>query len=203
MTQVVAIGDVHGCYDLLVEAVKPHLNTNVELIFTGDLFDRSPQPDGDAKVLTKVRAMQNTPLLYGLYGVTVLRGNHEQLLIDAINDPEKRDIWEYNGGNPDFLGFAKANLDWLESLPYYAVRGKYLFVHAGVRPQIPLYAQDSQDLLWIRAPFISDTDHELPYTIVHGHTPVHGGEPEVHPHRINIDTGAFFSGVLTAYPITV
>ena len=73
--------------------------------------------------------------------------------------------------------------------------GDYLFVHAGVRPGVPLGAQTEEDLIWIRGPFL---EHADPFgkIVVHGHTP--GPEPVTRPNRIGIDTGAFFTGRLTA-----
>ena len=69
-----------------------------------------------------------------------------------------------------------------------------LFVHAGVRPGVPLDAQDPDDLVWIREPFLS-SDADFGKVVVHGHTPAEA--PEVRPNRINVDTGAFFTGRLT------
>ena len=80
------------------------------------------------------------------------------------------------------------------------MRGEYLFVHAGVRPGVPLQQQQSDDLLWIRGPFLNDP-HGLPYTVVHGHTFRSDYRITRLPHRIGIDTGAFKSGTLTALPL--
>ena len=73
--------------------------------------------------------------------------------------------------------------------------GDYLFVHAGLRPGVPLSAQGESDLIWIRGPFL-DHAGSFDQIVVHGHTP--GDEPVVRPNRIGIDTGAFFTGRLTA-----
>jgi serine/threonine protein phosphatase 1 len=81
---VVAIGDVHGCADLLEQTLAPHLGSGAELIFLGDLIDRSPERDGDSRVVERVRQLQEQPDAHGLAGVTVLRGNHEQMLLDAL-----------------------------------------------------------------------------------------------------------------------
>ena len=76
--------------------------------------------------------------------------------------------------------------------------GDYIFVHAGLRPGVPLAEQDPHDLLWIREPFL---DHEgfFPGFVVHGHTPAL--QPEIRPNRICIDTGSFFTGRITAMAI--
>lgn len=200
---VVAIGDVHGCASLLRHTLKPHLGTGAELIFLGDLVDRSPEPDGDRQVLELVRELQANPQANGLAGVTVLRGNHEQMLLDALAEEqpgEATELWEWNGGEPELLPVAREHHSWLDALPYSAIRGNYLFVHAGVRPGVPLEQQQPDDLLWIRAPFLKK-NHGLPYTAVHGHTFRKDYRITRLPHRIGIDTGAFQSGKLTALPL--
>ena len=72
--------------------------------------------------------------------------------------------------------------------------GDFFFVHAGVRPGVPLTKQSEEDLLWIRQDFLL-YEEDFSKIIVHGHTPVM--EPEVRPNRINIDTGAYATGQLT------
>jgi serine/threonine protein phosphatase 1 len=200
---VVAIGDVHGCATLLRETLQPHLGSGAELIFLGDLVDRSPEPDGDQQVLELVLELQAKPQAHGLAAVTVLRGNHEQMLLDALAEDEPREateLWEWNGGEPDVLPWAREHQTWLEALPHTAIRGRHLFVHAGVRPGVPLHQQRQDDLLWIRGPFLKRR-HGLPYTVVHGHTFRQDYRITRLPHRIGIDTGAFRSGKLTALPL--
>lgn len=202
---VVAIGDVHGCATLLREAVWPHLGSDAELIFLGDLIDRSPEPDGDQEVIELVRELQAHPEAYGLAGVTVLRGNHEQMLLDAMAEDEPdadTDLWEWNGGDTDLLPFYRKHRAWFEALPHTTIRGNYLFVHAGVRPGVPLEQQKDNDLLWIRQPFLN-RPHGLPYIVVHGHTFNSDYCITRLPHRIGIDSGAFKSGQLTALPLLI
>ena len=73
-----------------------------------------------------------------------------------------------------------------------------MFVHAGVRPDVAIDAQDPRDLLWIREEFLGSTQHHGKF-IVHGHTPV--PHPDFHDNRINIDTGAWRTGILTCIAI--
>jgi len=198
---VVAIGDVHGCASLLDEVLEQHLGSGADLIFLGDLIDRSPQADGDRKVLERVMELHAHPEKYGLSKVTVLRGNHEQMLLDALEEEkpgQATDLWEWNGGNPELLPYAKQQLSWLNRLRHIAIRGQYLFVHAGVRPGVPIDRQKFMDLLWIRQPFLNKGSHGLPYVVVHGHTFRQDFRVTRLPHRIGIDTGAFISGKLTA-----
>jgi serine/threonine protein phosphatase 1 len=205
MAPVVAIGDVHGCASLLNTAIQPYLGSGAELILLGDLIDRAPEADGNRRVIELVRELQDNPAAHGLAGVTVLRGNHEQMLLDALAEDtpgEATELWEWNGGDPDFLPLAREHQDWLRSLPLMAVRGDYLFVHAGVRPGLDLEDQQPDDLLWIRRPFLQKP-HDLPYTVVHGHTFRSDYSVTRLPHRIGIDTGAYLSGTLTALPLPV
>lgn len=135
--------------------------------------------------------------------MTVLRGNHEQMLLNAMAEDEPdvdTDLWEWNGGDTDLLHFYRKHRAWFASLPRKAIRGHYLFVHAGVHPGVPLEQQRDEDLIWIRKPFLN-RPHGLLYIVVHGHT--FGSDYRIArlPHRIGIDTGAFKSGRLTALPL--
>lgn len=202
---VVAIGDVHGCASLLREAIWPHLGSGAELIFLGDLIDRAPEAGGNQQVLELVRELQAHPEAYGLSRVTVLRGNHEQMLLDALEEEsagEATELWQWNGGDTDFLPAAREHQGWFQALPLTAVRGEYLFVHAGVHPGVPLHQQRQDDLLWIRGAFLQ-RHHGLPYTVIHGHTITADYQIDQKPYRINLDTGAFCSGVLSSLRIEI
>jgi serine/threonine protein phosphatase 1 len=72
----------------------------------------------------------------------------------------------------------------------------HLFVHAGLRPRRALAEQEIEDMLWIRDPFLT-SDWDWGKRVVHGHTP-HTSGPTLHPNRVNLDSGAFASGILTA-----
>jgi serine/threonine protein phosphatase 1 len=202
---VVAIGDVHGCAELLERELEKHQGNGAELILLGDLIDRAPQPDGDRLVLERIRALQQHPDSWGLAGVTVLRGNHEQMLLDALAEAipgPATEFWKCNGGDPNLQPFARKHIEWFATLPFTAIRCSYLFVHAGVRPGIPLEEQRDEDLIWIRKPFLS-RPHGLPYTVVHGHTITRNHQIDRRPHRINLDTGAFRSGTLSSITLPI
>lgn len=101
-TDVVAIGDVHGCASLPEQELTPHLDSGAELIFLGDLIDRDPEPGGDRRVLERVWPLQDNPTAFGLAGVTVLMVNHEQMLLEAMDQPapeEGLDPWQWSGGD--------------------------------------------------------------------------------------------------------
>ena len=198
MTHTIVIGDVHGSYNLLLDTVEPYIGSGNELVLLGDLFDRSPESDGDLNVLEFVRDMNEHPDAYGLSAVESLMGNHEALPLDALTGDVE--CWLMNGGNVEFAVHLIENpshIEWIKRRPYSLIRNNYLLVHAGVRPDIPLKEQDPFDLTWIRPdPY---TPHNLPYTIVYGHT-IH--EQVTHyPDRIAIDTGAYHTGNLSTYTI--
>src|SRR5215471_12772537 len=89
------------------------------------------------------------------------------------------------------------HIAWIRTLPLHVDDDKRFFVHAGVRPGVPLVTQSKHDMLWIREPFLSS---ELWHgaLVVHGHTPTTTGAPDVQSNRVNLDTGACFGGPLTA-----
>jgi serine/threonine protein phosphatase 1 len=197
---IVAIGDVHGCITKLQERIQPLIGSQSEVVFLGDLIDRAPEPNGDLRVLQLVHFMEQNPAAFGLSKVTVLTGNHEQLFLEAF-DTLDTELWEYNGGDFELITQAQPFIQWLRERPTHYVVEDFLFVHAGVRPNVPLEKQTFTDLTWIRDPFLDSDSHGLPYTVVHGHTYV--PEPEFHSDRIAIDTGACFGGELTALSITL
>jgi serine/threonine protein phosphatase 1 len=113
--------------------------------------------------------------------------------------------WWGNGGEATLDAYGVGNpsevpadhIHWLQSLPIRFDEHDRFFVHAGVRPVIPLEAQTEHDVLWIREPFFSSSAWHGAL-VVHGHTPTTNGVPEVHPNRVNVDTGACFGRALTA-----
>ena len=197
--KTVCIGDVHGSYSALLQVIKPLIDSGNEVVFLGDLFDRSPEPDGDRKVAELVFEMAKWPELYGLRNVEVLMGNHENLLLDAYltND---YDLWEMNGGDRKFLDWLEGETQlfvWLASRPLYLIRGHHLLVHAGVEPDVSLEDQTPHNLMWYR-PAPGEL-HTLPYLVVHGHT-IHTSVTE-YVDRVCIDTGAFATGKLSTYTL--
>jgi serine/threonine protein phosphatase 1 len=101
----------------------------------------------------------------------------------------------YGVSHPDEL--PRAHLDWMRALRLSYDDGRRFFVHAGVNPGKPLAAQGDVDMLWIREPFLSD-GRDYGRLIVHGHTPLTNGRPDLRNNRLNLDTGAVFGGPLTA-----
>jgi serine/threonine protein phosphatase 1 len=211
------IGDIHGRADLLA-ATQAHIDNDLITrpcaqpieVYLGDLIDRGPD---SASVLGELIKRQTT------HRIIVLSGNHERMLLEALDDDRMLALWLKHGGRETLSSYGLQERDarladmvvddvralvtatiptnhflFIEALPYSYVSGDYFFAHAGIRPKVPLHAQTPSDLLWIREPFLSsNADHGL--IVVHGHTPVL--EPEFLHNRINIDTGAYLTGRLT------
>lgn len=214
--RIYAIGDIHGRADLLAKILET-IDVDVRerpvarpvLVFVGDYIDRGPSSKQVLDLLLECRRSREC---------IFLRGNHETFIFDFLDDPEILDEWRLYGGletllsyglkpsfSPDkrersrlaeelaaaISGEQRAFLDSLQ-LSYQC--GSFVFVHAGLRPGIPIAKQDARDMLWIREEFLS---HEQPFElfVVHGHTPVR--TPDLRTNRLNIDTGAFATGCLT------
>ncbi len=203
---LVAVGDVHGRIDLLFELLDSVRNTGVRLLFLGDLIDRAKKPEDDVAVLSLVHALADNPEADGLTEVMALRGNHEDMLLDALEFRDWSSIsqWAFNGGAVQVIDELEVHKEWLESLPLYHLVDRTLFVHAGVRPHVPLDKQTKSDLVWIRQPFLNSDWLNVDGVdlVVHGHTPNFDGETVRTATRLCLDTGAFDTGVLTAYNYT-
>jgi serine/threonine protein phosphatase 1 len=216
-----AVGDVHGCLDLLdqllEQIVADHESRSPArgvLVMLGDLIDRGP---ASAEVIERIRTLK----LPG-FRVVALSGNHEDVLLRILHgEADQIAGWLTFGGIETLRSYGldakelarlapteaqvriaaavpHAHRAFLETLGDSFRFGDYLFVHAGIRPGIPLAQQSLHDLRWIREPFLSDRrDHGM--TIVHGHTI--SKRVERFGSRIGIDTGAFASGRLTALGI--
>jgi serine/threonine protein phosphatase 1 len=127
------------------------------------------------------------------------------VLAAATEGPATEAWWLENRGGATLASYGvthaselpAAHLQWLAGLAYCDDDGRRYFVHAGVRPGVPLDQQSDEDRIWIREPFLSSNDC-FGRLIVHGHTPVRTGRPDVRPNRINLDTAAVYGGPLTA-----
>lgn len=217
-TRIYAVGDIHGRADLLSEITaridddirrRPIAHT-VE-VYLGDYIDRGPHSRTVIDLLA-VRLVANRAVC--------LRGNHEAVMEGFLQDPAILQYWEPLGGMQTlasygielhdesetaldlqrrFLAaFPRAHELFMQCLRNQFSCGDFLFVHAGIRPDIPIEQQDVNDLIWIRNEFLESTlNHER--FIVHGHTPV--PHPDIRHNRINIDTGAWRTGTLTCIAI--
>jgi serine/threonine protein phosphatase 1 len=219
-TRIYAMGDIHGRADLLQEmltVIDADIARNpadhpIE-VFLGDYIDRGPSSDQTVDLLIERAQSRKT---------VFLKGNHEAFLLEVLRDPRKLEDWRQFGGLQTLMSYGiqpplnpnvaeqnnliqslretmpKSHLKFFESLRPSFTCGDFFFVHAGVRPGIPLREQQENDLLWIRNEFL-DSDENFGKFIVHGHTPVL--KPDIRPNRINIDTGAYATGNLTLLTI--
>jgi serine/threonine protein phosphatase 1 len=214
--RIYAIGDVDGRADLLTDIfaqidsdLKARPIENSVQVFLGDYIDRGPHSRLVIDLLVERQS---------LHHVLFLKGNHEAYVSQFLSEPTILSQWQRLGGldtllsyglkptgqeDPEAqrrmaLAFAEALTDthrlFIERLDLSFTCGDYLFVHAGVRPGIPLQKQSERDLLWIREDFLLH-EEDFGKIVVHGHTPAI--EPEIRPNRINIDTGAYATGRLT------
>jgi serine/threonine protein phosphatase 1 len=215
-----AIGDIHGRADLLETLVKKidedskTATGEVRKIFLGDYVDRGISSRQVIDFLIALRAREKTPSIF-------LMGNHEHVMQELLHNPKNDDLmqdWLRFGGRETLMSYGirpalmtgghsaalmaellaampASHVEFIESLALKAEYGDYFFCHAGVRPGVDLKAQNAQDLIWIRYDFLH---HKEPFgkIIVHGHTICR--QVEMKPNRIDIDTGAYATGCLTA-----
>ena len=216
--RVYAIGDVHGRHDLLSEllaAIERDMARRAAarqvIVFLGDLIDRGP---ASAEVIAMLRAYRRPGV-----GLVFLAGNHEEVLLRILDGEEQLvGDWLRFGGAQciQSYGVDPARLRRMSSASAVEVirsaippadqqflrgfddtfrAGDYLFVHAGIRPGLPMAEQSQLDLRWIREPFLkASADHG--FVVVHGHTI--SEKVEERTNRIGLDTGAYRSGILTA-----
>ena len=214
---VYAIGDVHGRLDLLAEM---HARIAAEImrlrppdwriVHLGDYVDRGPDSKGVLEFLVRQTAVDGR--------IVSLAGNHDIGFLDFLARPDPDGLFALYGGvqtaasygitldRADLRGFPAScralaaavpasHKDFLRGLKFSVTLGDFFFCHAGIRPGVALEAQDPQDLIWIRGDFHRHQELHSK-VVVHGHTPV--AEPEICANRVNVDTGAFASGRLTA-----
>jgi serine/threonine protein phosphatase 1 len=213
-----AIGDVHGRADLLDTlltaiaadaARRPALAKRI--VFLGDYVDRGPRSK-EVIDLVLDAAPRGAELV-------TLMGNHEEMMHRFLRDISVGRSWMLNGGDATLESYgvdaprmlsstaqyrqAQAEFDallperhlrFLQGLAVTHVAGDYLFVHAGLRPGVPIDRQEQDDLIWIREEFLH-SEADFGKVVVHGHSIAR--EPVLRPNRIGIDTGAYASGRLT------
>jgi serine/threonine protein phosphatase 1 len=217
-----AIGDIHGqleklevAHAFIAEDMAQHGSAPV--VHVGDLVDRGPDTQGVIDYLMAGQARGEDWV--------VLKGNHDRMFTGFLAAKDHHDprliatlSWLHPrlGGAATLASYGVANAadrpiaavhaealaavpmahrDWLEALPIIHHTPEVVFVHAGIRPGVPLAAQVEDDLVWIREPFLSDTTDHGPL-IVHGHTVVDA--PTHYGNRVNIDAGAGYGGPVTA-----
>jgi serine/threonine protein phosphatase 1 len=215
--RVYAIGDVHGCrahlaglLDRIGQDSARKGAAEISLVYLGDYIDRGPQSSEVIELVLRVPIWADH--------VVRLKGNHEEMLERFLADPGYGSAWRQFGGLATLASYgvdtraiqlgreyerAARDLErampathhnFVSSLPYAHTIGDYFFCHAGVRPGVALEEQRNSDLCWIRYEFLSSAE-DFGRVVVHGHSPVES--PEVLANRVNVDTGAYATGVLS------
>ncbi len=199
---IYVIGDIHGCLghlQRLLETVEPDLSRDT-LIFVGDYIDRGLNSRGVVDYLVRLKGQHPAGR------IICLKGNHEAMFLDFLAGREP-ELFLFNGGRStlreywgeNWMNLAELRLPpeheifYRELLPYYDTPD-YFFVHAGVRPGLPLTEQSEEDLLWIRGEFIASFE-DFGKKVVFGHTPFRA--PLIMPNKLGIDTGAVYGNFLT------
>ncbi len=219
--RVFAVGDIHGRNDLLedlLDQIRDYAAANPGrqnvLVFLGDYIDRGP--DSKAVVDRLISLGRN-----GMAGwqTVFLRGNHEQSLLNFLEDPMVYQQWRDFGGPATLLSYGvrpprfddedaffaardellarcpASHIEFYNSLVYMHEECDFVFVHAGIRPGVALNRQTERDMLWIRDEFLM-SDMLSDKIVVHGHTPAE--MPVQKPNRLGLDTCAHATGRLTA-----
>lgn len=214
--RVYAVGDIHGRLDLfeaLIAAIEADDAAvgpaNTTVILLGDLVDRGPDSAG---VIARARDWQRRRR------VRILSVNHEEMFLNSFESVDVLRHFLRYGGKETVLSYGldravyngaeieeiqaimqrlvpREDLDFLASFEDMIAIGDYLFVHAGIHPDVPVEQQRRKDLRWIREPFLSHLESHGA-VVVHGHTIT--AEPVDCGNRIGIDTGAYSNGRLTA-----
>lgn len=217
--RVYAVGDIHGRLDLLEQLLamiaaddEARGAANTILVLLGDLVDRGADSRGVIERAMTLKADYADK-------VRILIGNHEEAFMAAASGDERAvrfftriggretilsyglDLESYRNMHMDELAEALPRLvpadhiAFLQSLEEMVIIGDYAFVHAGIKPGVPLSEQSPKDLRWIREPFLDEMGPHEKF-IIHGHTITRHVDEQ--PNRIGIDTGAYASGRLTA-----
>ena len=204
-----AIGDVHGCADELKRLLDAlPLGADDTIVFVGDYIDRGHDSRGVIEHLLAWRAQTPARTVF-------LKGNHEDMALDFLGlGGQWGEVWLRNGGAAALRSYGVGSeiprlevaqhmpgthLEFMRSLETSFAWDRYLVVHAGIRPGVPLAAQKTEDLLWIREEFL-DRPHGLGKTVIFGHTP-HRRVVNGQPYRIGIDTGCVYGGALTCLSV--
>ncbi len=193
------IGDIHGHFDKLNRLMnlcrgfaEGRGAKHPRFILLGDYVDRGP---ASRQVL---EYLETRPA-----DVTALCGNHEDLMLRARTDDTAQILWLRNGGMSTLESYGvgevhavpESAFDFIAQLPLFHDDGLRLFVHAGIDVADP-QARAREVLLWTR----QNPPENMPLgrLLVHGHTPVKGGLPDLHANRLNLDTGAGWGRALSA-----
>ena len=172
MCRLFAISDIHGCFKPFYELVVKEIDLKKEdrLILLGDYIDRGEQ---SKEVIDFIIDLKNSG-----FNITVLTGNHEQMLLDAYHDEMNEYLWFMNSGMATLISFGIEDLHELENkylsffseLDYFLESGNYIFVHAGFNDNEPDPFVDRHTMVWECSPVYKNPLLKE-RTIIHGHRP--------------------------------
>ncbi len=218
-TRVYAVGDIHGRADLIRrlhgsirdDAANGAPDVRKVVVYIGDYIDRGLESR------EVIDFLLDNPL-DGFESV-YLKGNHEEQLLDFLDDLGVGEAWLRIGGDATVHSYGvripkdmapetrlpylqeslrhsvpQRHLDFLSRLEMMREIGDYLFVHAGINPYESLKRQTPEDMLWIRDEFL-ESEANYGVVVVHGHSVTDA--PDIRDNRIGIDTGAYVSNNLT------
>lgn len=190
------IGDIHGCYEELTElldlidAHAKKTDGDYRMVFLGDYVDRGP----DSKRV--ICTLMNLEMALGRDRVICLKGNHEDMLL-AGDYTYARETLESFRESPHIAEIPEWALSWMADLRLYFEDAYAVYVHAYVKPSVPLEEQTETNLLWTR--YEKEQRAFYDKFVYHGHTPTR--DLEVVEDRCNVDTACVFGGHLTAVEV--
>jgi serine/threonine protein phosphatase 1 len=215
--RIYAIGDIHGCLEQLVEMhrliaaeIERDRPKDWRIIHVGDYVDRGPDSKGVLSLLLDAKARDERHI--------TLAGNHDVGMLQFLDEPMPNGLFARFGGDATAASYGvqldfgspvsidrghaaliralpRSHAEFLIDLQFSVSFGDFFFCHAGIKPRVPFARQEPEQLIWIRDEFL-DYPHLHPKVVVHGHTP--SEVPEVLPNRVNVDTGCYRTGLLSA-----
>ena len=218
-TRIYAIGDLHGQLELLDEMhdlIRQDAETAAQglrllIVYLGDYIDRGPRSSEVVGRLLDNPMRESFETIY-------LRGNHEDFMLGFVDSGVRGGPWLRLGGRETLQSYGlempgraadddllatraalilqlpPAHLAFLKATEVMHCEGDYLFAHAGIRPGIGMSEQDPHDFMWIRSEF-TNSNANFGVCVVHGHTIRE--RPTIAHNRIGVDTGAYYTGVLS------
>ncbi len=194
--RIFAIGDIHGCINTFKKLIQEslHITKTDEIYLLGDYIDRGP----DSKaVIDYIMLLQESG-----YSLHCLMGNHEKMLLDALESSVNEVLWSYNGSYSTLKSFSISSaveldqkyINFFSTLHYFFELENYILVHAGLNFNVSDPLEDKNAMLWIR-----DENLELKKVnnkkIVCGHTPVRLNQirDSLSTGKIMLDGGCVYS----------
>lgn len=192
-----AIGDIHGCYPQFCQLLeKLNLSKKDKLVLLGDYIDRGSQ---SKEVLDKIIS-----LIERGFNIIPLLGNHEYMMLQAVNQVQYFEMWMINGGWTTLRSFGCDNpkdipgkyIELLNRMPLYYSFEKFIFVHAGFDDEVEDPFSNEEAMLWSRKE-VYRKEFIKGKTVLHGHTPISveklRNNMKTGHNVINIDTGCVYN----------